>query len=116
VSGEAERGSKSFPKELFSSKEDGWNGSFIVPIDGDMWHIRISDGGGWRHLSISNMQRKVMPTWQIMCRAKELFWGDDELVVQYHPPKSDYINDHPFCLHLWQCLDEPMPAPPWVFV
>lgn len=116
VSGKPAIGTKPFPPEIFSTEQDGWNGHFLVPIDGDIWHIRISDGLGWRHLSISNAQRSVMPTWSIMCRAKDLFFGDDELVVQYHPPKADYVNDHQFCLHLWQSLDEPMPAPPLHFV
>ena len=22
--------------------------------------------------------------------------------VQYHPPKSEYVNNHKYCLHLWR--------------
>jgi hypothetical protein len=37
-----------------------------------------------------------------MAFVKDLFWHDDECVVQFHPPKSEYINNHPYCLHLWK--------------
>lgn len=94
-----------------SEDMDGWNGAFLTPINGEMYHIMISDGMGWRHLSITNAQRREMPSWQTMCRAKELFYGDDAWAVQFHPPKDDNINDHPWCLHLWESLNEPMPHP-----
>ena len=54
----------------------------------------------WEHVSVSLIDR--CPTWEEMCFVKDLFWNDDELVVQFHPPKSDYINCHPFVLHLWK--------------
>lgn len=22
--------------------------------------------------------------------------------LQFHPPKSEYVNLHPFCLHMWK--------------
>jgi hypothetical protein len=99
-----------------SDETCGWNGLFLVPLEGDMWKVMISDQGGWKHLSISNAQRKIMPSWNIMCRVKDAFFGDDEQCIQYHPAKEDYINDHPWCLHLWKPLDEPLPKPPFVFV
>jgi hypothetical protein len=96
----------------FASKEsDGWNGDFMVPLDGDLYHVRISDGLGWRHLSVTNAQRKRTPSWEIMCRLKDYFFADDEWAVQYHPAKEDNINDHPFCLHIWAPLDVELPRP-----
>lgn len=94
-----------------SEDTDGWNGQFLAPIDGEVYLVMISDGGGWKHLSISNAQRKKLPSWETMCRAKDLFFGDDEWCVQFHPAKEDYINDHPFCLHLWMPLNETLPRP-----
>jgi hypothetical protein len=99
-----------------SDETEGWNGAFLVPLEGELWHVIISDKMGWRHLSVSNAQKKVLPTWGIMCRLKDAFFGDADWVCQWHPAKEDYINDHPFCLHLWQALDEPMPHPHWVYV
>lgn len=105
-----------YPSKIASTDADGWNGSFLVPLEGEFWHVRLSDGMGWKHLSISNSQKKVMPSWNIMCRAKELFYGDDEWAVQFHPARQDYINDHPFVLHLWAPLNEELPKPPIVCV
>jgi len=51
-----------------------------------------------------------------MCRAKELFYGDDEWAVQFHPARADYVNDHPFVLHLWSPLNDELPKPPIVCV
>ena len=41
---------------------------------------------------------------------------EDETVVQYHPPKSDYVNNHPYCLHLWRPHSQEIPRPPKIFV
>ena len=60
----------------------------------------VSDGEGWEHVSVSCYDR--CPTWEEMAHVKNLFWDDDDFVVQMHPPKSDYVNNHPYCLHLWR--------------
>jgi hypothetical protein len=63
----------------------------------------------WEHVSVRAKGR--CPNWQEMCFVKELFWGDEECVVQYHPAKTDYINNHPLVLHLWK-PPEKVPMPP----
>lgn len=68
---------------------------------------------GWEHVSISTATR--CPTWEEMCRVKDLFWGDDEAVLQFHPPKSEYVNNHPYCLHLWK-PPYPVVMPPSLLV
>ena len=55
---------------------------------------------GWEHVSVSLEHR--IPAWDEMCQVKRMFWDDDEAVLQFHPPKSDYINNHPHVLHLWK--------------
>jgi len=106
--------------KLGSNETLGWNGAFIVPINGQLWQVIISDGTGmnvgWRHLSATNAQRREVPPWDVMCRLKELFFADDAWVVQFHPPKDDYVNDHPFVLHLWEPLEEKLPVPSIVLV
>jgi hypothetical protein len=37
-----------------------------------------------------------------MCLIKDIFWDPEDAVIQIHPPKSKYVNQHPFCLHLWK--------------
>lgn len=97
--------------QLDSDATYGWNGAFLVPLDGQMWQVIISDGGGWRHLSATNAQKRETPSWHTMCRLRDYFFDDSAWVVQFHPPKEAYINDHPFVLHLWESLDAEMPVP-----
>ena len=54
----------------------------------------------WEHVSVSVIDR--CPTWFEMCLVKRLFWDDDDMVIQYHPPVADYVNDHPYVLHMWR--------------
>jgi hypothetical protein len=104
-------------KGKFTSDEtDGWNGWFLVPLEGELWTVCISDGMGWKHLSISNAQKKVLPGWTVMSRIKDLFFADDEWAIQFFPAKEDYINDCEWCLHLWVPLNEPLPKPSIVLV
>ena len=56
--------------------------------------------GEWEHVSVSRADR--CPTWDEMCLVKDMFWHEQETVVQFHPAKSDYVQNHPFCLHLWK--------------
>lgn len=65
---------------------------------------------GWEHVSVSCAGR--CPTWQEMKFVKELFWRDDETVIQFHPRKESYINRAEFCLHLWRKIGYEFPLPP----
>lgn len=75
-----------------------------------------SFGGGWEHVSVAPYNRRETPSWDDMCRLKDMFFYEDEVVVQYHPAKSDYVNNMPNCLHLWRPLNEVMPTPPSIMV
>lgn len=75
-----------------------------------------SNGGGWEHVSISPIKHSYTPTWDEMCKLKDMFFCSDETVVQYHPAKNEYVNNLPNCLHLWRPINEKMPAPPSIFV
>ena len=55
---------------------------------------------GWDHVSVS-LERRC-PTWDEMCAVKDLFFYDEELCIEYHPKKSEYVNLHPYCLHIWR--------------
>ena len=82
-------------------KIGGWKGSVI-------W----SFGGGWEHVSVAPYRNYITPSWDDMCKLKEMFFKDEECVVQFHPPKSEYINNMPNCLHLWRPIKEAVPMPP----
>lgn len=72
--------------------------------------VVFSNGGGWDHVSASFKHR--CPTWEEMCEIKSMFFRPDEVVVQYHPAESEYVNNHPYCLHLWRPHEKAMPTPP----
>lgn len=75
-----------------------------------------SNGGGWEHVSVSPYRRSYTPSWDEMCSLKDMFFYDDEVVVQYHPAKSEYVNNMSNCLHLWRPIDQIMPTPPSIMV
>lgn len=75
-----------------------------------------SFGGGWEHVSVAPYRHSYTPSWEEMCRLKDMFFHEDEVVVQYHPAKSQYVNNMPNCLHLWRPINEAMPTPPSIMV
>jgi len=79
-------------------------------------NVIISDQGGWDHVSVSVNKKNRTPTWNEMCFIKDIFFYDGEMAIQYHPAKSDYINDHKFVLHLWRSQHLEFPMPPKIFV
>lgn len=95
-----------------SSKDDGNNGAFWIPSPIGNYRLLVlaSDGAGWDHVSISLKTR--CPNWPEMCQIKDLFFHDHETVVQFHPKKSEYVNNHPYCLHLWRNQTEEHALPP----
>lgn len=74
----------------------------------------FSTGCGFEHLSVSTPVRT--PTWEQMSKMKEIFWNDDEVCMQLHPKKSEYVNNHPYCLHIWKPIDKEIPTPPSILV
>ena len=92
--------------------EDG--GSFEIKSRGVNLFIIASFGAGWDHVSVSCDFR--CPTWEDMCLVKSIFFRDDETVIQYHPKKSEYVNLHTFCLHLWKPQNSEIPTPPKILV
>lgn len=88
----------------------GNNGAFMIPFEGRELGVIASDGLGWEHVSVSLGNRT--PNWREMCHVKDLFWEEEDTVIQYHPAKSEYVNNHPNCLHLWRPQGEKIPIPP----
>lgn len=61
------------------------------------------EGEAWRHVSVSCEDR--LPSWDEIKRVRYEFFPADAEVIQVLPPKAEYRNCHPFCLHLWWCKD-----------
>lgn len=100
--------------EYASTQLDGPFGAFVVRGSSNV-DLRIISSGAWRqyqweHVSVSLKNR--CPNWDEMCFVKDLFWNEDEVVMQLHPAKKDYVNYHPFCLHMWKPIAAEIPLPP----
>jgi hypothetical protein len=93
---------------------DGNNGYFVIPFESYEFDVIASDGGGWEHVSVSMPKRT--PSWKQMCYVKTLFWDDEDVVIQYHPAKKDYVNMHEHTLHMWRPTGQELPTPPKLFV
>lgn len=89
----------------------GPNGATLTIVATDAF---LAESKGWEHVSVSLPNR--CPNWPEMCFVKELFWDDEECVIQFHPPKSEYVNNHPYCLHMWRDLVSPPRMPSSHFV
>jgi hypothetical protein len=69
---------------------------------------READGHLWVHLSVAGRDR--LPTWPELVAVRDWIVGAEAKAIQVVPPRSEYVNLHPFCLHLWVCLDgDPLP-------
>lgn len=82
----------------------GFKGSVIFGYD---------EAGLMEHVSVSSYKRKQLPTWDDMCKLKEMFFRPNEMVVQIHPAECRYIHGvsspggKPLenVLHLWRPMD-----------
>lgn len=61
------------------------------------------DGSNWIHVSVSRPDR--IPTWAELSKVKDEFIGEDREAYQVLAARSDHVNIHPHCLHLWAPLD-----------
>lgn len=99
---------------LGSSNDYGNAGAFDVPIDKGIRAFCIaSDAHGWEHVSVHIIEKDEpeTPAWEEMCFIKNLFWGEEDYVMQLHPPQSDYVNNHAHTLHLWRPIGKEIPLP-----
>lgn len=94
--------------------QDGFGGTFYDKKSRCFLNFIMSWGAGFEHCSVSLPNR--CPSWEQMCVMKELFWEDDEVCMQLHPAKKDYINNMKYCLHIWRPINEKIPTPPSIMV
>ncbi len=104
-----------------TTEADGNNGLFIIPKVGSrlFYFVIASDGLGWEHVSIhleNDHGKCATPNWDDMCAMKDLFWEPEDVVIQYHPKKSEYVSNHPNVLHLWRPTGQTIPTPPKIMV
>lgn len=126
--------------QLRSTAQDGNNGAFHVESPEPGWRLALicSDGSEapheptwqWEHVSVHAYREQRIevvgllgrgskpgmkmrtPTWKEMTFVKALCWDDEDVVIQFHPRKSEYVNNHPHVLHLWRPTHATIPTPP----
>ena len=68
-----------------------------------------NEHGTWEHVSVSHNNKRKLPSWDDMCRIKEMFWGKDVTVCQFHPAENAYVHgvmgENTNILHLWRPID-----------
>lgn len=89
-------------------------GAAVLPGPFRPLHVIFADGDGWEHVSVSTKGRP--PNWDEMCYVKDLFWDAEDTVLQFHPPRSSYVNQHANCLHLWRPAGVNVTLPPTIMV
>jgi len=103
----------------WATKKGANFGAFMIPspIKSSLYLRVICSPLGemeWDHVSVSLDNR--CPNWPEMNKIKNLFFGEDVTVLQFHPKKSEYVNCHPYCLHLWKRVDTDHELPPSLLV
>lgn len=101
---------------LLAARLDGWRpldapffGQIALRNDREQLTVLLSaavydDQRRWVHFSMSG--RHSLPSWDQLSRAKDALLGAERKALQVLPPRSQWVNIHPNCLHLWMCLDD----------
>lgn len=74
-------------------------------------------GVPWEHVSVKagDGRKTRIPTWLEMCAVKAYFWDEEDTVLQFHPPKSQYVSMHADVLHLWRPIGVEIVLPPTIY-
>lgn len=102
---------------LASDFMQGNNGAFLLSSPSPGWQLFViaSDGDGWEHVSVHARCATVttrIPSWSEMVYVKGIFWDEEDVVMQLHPKRSEYVNQHPHVLHMWRPIGQAIPTPP----
>lgn len=119
---------------LATDVSSGNNGAFHLESPEPGWRLFViaSDGSGWEHVSVHAYRARQddvlglmgrrgapvlrTPRWSEMVFVKDTFWDAEDVVIQYHPRASEYVNLHPHVLHLWRPIGIDLPTPPMELV
>ena len=107
----------------FTSPAGAHYGAFQIRMSGESYAVIADDGcgnggdrTGWEHVSVRalvdpTLRMSRIPTWRELCLVKNLFWYEDEVVLQFMVDGPQKINIHPCVLHLWRPVDGKFPMP-----
>lgn len=94
------------PAVWMESRFDEFGVKFVNVLSQRSVVISVSneaDGKVWTHLSVSYPGH--LPSWAELRDTKRLFLGPESRALSVIPPDDEYVNIHPYCLHLFVCLD-----------
>ncbi len=69
---------------------------------------RYDDGRIWVHASVcgrTGQSAWYLPSFEDLKRVKHDFIGEDRWAYQVFPSAKDYVNQHPYVLHLYALMD-----------
>jgi hypothetical protein len=98
---------------------DHLTGAFYIPCPKTGSRLKVVASAGyfdWDHVSVSVNKQKRCPNWIEMCFIKHMFFEPEDAVMQLHPPQSQYVNNHAYCLHLFRPCKAEIPMPPSLLV
>ena len=75
-----------------------------ISIMNKLYVLASEDGNRYEHVSAHGVDERgnlYTPHWDEMCYIKDQFFDEEQVVVQIHPKKSQYVNAHGNVLHLW---------------
>ena len=92
-------------------------GYFKIPYKAGSYFLCVATSGeDWEHVAVivaaAFKTTDRCPSWDEMCFIKSVFWDEEDPAIQIHPPKSQWVNNHPFALHLWRPKKAIIPMPP----
>jgi hypothetical protein len=90
------------PELKMAQAHNELEGSLRTFKRGDLY-IMVAWGGRW-HLSISCDERD--PTWEEIRDARYALLPDKSTMALFLPPKSEYVNLHEHCYHMWEVKGE----------
>lgn len=62
----------------------------------------------WLHVSCAHASK--LPSWADLREVKTVFCGPQRLALSIMPSEAEYVNIHPYVLHLWCPLEhDPIP-------
>jgi hypothetical protein len=116
--------------QLASTYLDGDNGAFVIESPEPGWQLWLicsdgrdvcaaPEGADWEHVSVHAARKSGIsrtPNWREMAYVKEVCWDPEDVVMQLHPRRSQYVNAHPHVLHLWRPRHLTIPEPPAILV
>lgn len=71
--------------------------------EGELTVFVSIDHGKW-HLSVAHPSR--LPTYEELKRCRYKYTPDKKYMAQIFPPKKEFVNFHPYCLHLWEVAED----------